>query len=130
MTYKSRGASGSLQGDIVLPEPVVDCAGVASALFCNLIGSPIPQQVQEPKALRREDMDVLHTTRSLLRACFMQSVVNGSRARADSLRNVLDAHPSVIELPHIHPRKREPVPVLLPGPASLPSPAEYGHVVG
>src|SRR2546427_7942999 len=130
MTYKSRGASGSLQGDIVLPEPVVDCAGVASALFCNLIGSPIPQQVQEPKALRREDMAVLHTTRSHLRARFMQPVVNGSRAHADSLRNVLDPHPRVIELPHIRPRKREPASVLLPTSAFLPNPPEYSHVVG
>src|SRR2546426_3885883 len=60
----------------------------------------------------------------------MQPVVNGSRAHADSLRNVLDPHPRVIELPHIRPRKREPVSVLLPTSAFLPNPPEYSHVVG
>src|SRR5436309_7218165 len=55
----SCGASPSLQMDIVAPEPVVDRAGVAPVLFCNLIGSPIPQQVKESKALRREDVAVL-----------------------------------------------------------------------
>ena len=113
----------------MMPEPIVDSADVAFVFLCDIGSTPTPQYVQESKALRCEDVAVLHATRSHLRPRSMQPIVNSSRAYTDSHRNLLDPHTCIIQVSHIYPRKREPMSVLLPTPSFLPSPSEDGHAV-
>ena len=113
----------------MMPEPIVDSADVAFVFLSDIGSTPTPQYVQESKALRCEDVAVLHATRSHLRPRSMQPIVNSSRAYTDSHRNLLDPHTCIIQVSHIYPRKREPMSVLLPTPSFLPSPSEYSDEV-